>query len=369
MGKSAKKSATKVVAAPPAAVTKPLKKGKRDAEEIIEKPKSGKKQKNDVKDAIAKKIAEVKTVKKKVDTSSSEDDASDSEPEQKEPEKKVMVAAAKNVTNGTAAVAAKDDSDSEEDGTGSEEDDVPAAIKKPAAIITAADSSESDSEEESSDDDVPAAKATAAVAKTENKSSDDSEDDGSEESSDEEEPEQEKMKVQVQVQKKEPKTPVASKVQPSEGSKTLFVGNLPFSVQKADLENFFKEVGEVVDVRLALRPDGEMKGYGHVEFASAADAKKAVEDMNGQELLGRGLRLDLAKERGEYTPQSGNAFQKQTIFIRGLDNNDDEFKIKDVLKEHFGSCGEITRVSVPTDPEGYVKGYLYKPVYLAHLTK
>lgn len=39
-------------------------------------------------------------------------------------------------------------------------------------------------------------------------------------------------------------------------------------------ENFFKEVGDIVDVRLASDPDGRSKGYGHVEFASPEAAQK-----------------------------------------------------------------------------------------------
>lgn len=40
-------------------------------------------------------------------------------------------------------------------------------------------------------------------------------------------------------------------------------------------ENFFKEVGEVVDVRFSTnRDDGSFRGFGHVEFASSEEAQK-----------------------------------------------------------------------------------------------
>lgn len=42
-----------------------------------------------------------------------------------------------------------------------------------------------------------------------------------------------------------------------------------------DRENFFKDCGEVVDVRFATRPeDGSFKGFGHVEFATVEAAQK-----------------------------------------------------------------------------------------------
>jgi nucleolin len=37
---------------------------------------------------------------------------------------------------------------------------------------------------------------------------------------------------------------------------------------------FFKEAGEVVDVRLATKDDGSLKGFGHVEFASPEAAQE-----------------------------------------------------------------------------------------------
>ena len=40
-------------------------------------------------------------------------------------------------------------------------------------------------------------------------------------------------------------------------------------------ENFFKDVGEIVDVRFAVNhEDNRFKGFGHVEFATAEEAKK-----------------------------------------------------------------------------------------------
>ncbi|KAL0446587.1 UNVERIFIED_CONTAM: Nucleolin 2 [Sesamum latifolium] len=166
----------------------------------------------------------------------------------------------------------------------------------------------------------------------------------------------------------QPKTPATPKQQTS-GSKTLFVGNLSFSVEQADVENFFKAAGEIVDVRFAMNSDNSFKGFGHVEFASAEAAEKALRELNGEELLGRPVRLDLARERGASTPYSGGkdtqSFQKggraqgQTIFVRGFNKYDSEDQIRSSLEEHFGSCGEVTRVSIPKDQDGAVKGMAY----------
>jgi len=76
-------------------------------------------------------------------------------------------------------------------------------------------------------------------------------------------------------------------------SDTLFVGNLGFSTNEDSLGGFFSQIGEIKAVRIALNEEGRSRGFGHVEFMSAEDAKKALE-LAGQSLDGRELRLDLS---------------------------------------------------------------------------
>ncbi|CAH2066604.1 unnamed protein product [Thlaspi arvense] len=56
---------------------------------------------------------------------------------------------------------------------------------------------------------------------------------------------------------------------------------------------FFKDVGQVVHVRLIVEPSGKHLGYGFVEFASVEEAKKALETKNGEYLLDRKIFLDV----------------------------------------------------------------------------
>ncbi|KAL6543945.1 hypothetical protein OROGR_010442 [Orobanche gracilis] len=260
-----------------------------------------------------------------------------------------------------------------------EEDEPPKAPKKNAKN----ESSDDDSSEESSDEDEPteqsAKKLSATVQKKESSSEESSEE--SEEEEDEQPKTPKKHDIDVEMtdatatktdagkgRDKIPKTPVTPKEQ-STASKTLFVGNLSFSVERADVENFLKPAGEVVDVRLAFGSDESFKGFGHVDFATAEAADKAVKELNGKELLGRVVKLDRAREKGEYTPTSGRgdsqSFQKgvrtqgQTLFVRGFDKSDGEDQIRSSLEQHFGSCGAITRISIPKDQDGGSKGIAY----------
>ena len=71
----------------------------------------------------------------------------------------------------------------------------------------------------------------------------------------------------------------------------IFVGNMNYQCNENDLKKFFKDCGKVVDVRIAKKPDGKLKGFAHVDFENKEAVDKAVEK-NGQELQGRALKID-----------------------------------------------------------------------------
>lgn len=80
--------------------------------------------------------------------------------------------------------------------------------------------------------------------------------------------------------------------------KKLYVGNLPFSVNEGQLQELFSEHGDVSSVALITdRDTGRPRGFGFVEYANDADANKAIEAMNGKEIDGRSLTVNVAKER------------------------------------------------------------------------
>ena len=86
----------------------------------------------------------------------------------------------------------------------------------------------------------------------------------------------------------------------------LFVGNLPWSMSLSDLEALFKEFGELTDfVIITDRMSGRSKGFGFVTFVNEADAAKAIEALNGKEIDGRAIVVNVARpqvrrERRQY---------------------------------------------------------------------
>ncbi|CAH8352073.1 unnamed protein product [Eruca vesicaria subsp. sativa] len=78
--------------------------------------------------------------------------------------------------------------------------------------------------------------------------------------------------------------------------KTLFVDYLSKQTKVSDIINFFKDVGEVVHVRLMVDQSTGLMGSGYVEFASAAEAEKVMEKKNGEYLNKRQVYLAFAKD-------------------------------------------------------------------------
>ena len=81
-------------------------------------------------------------------------------------------------------------------------------------------------------------------------------------------------------------------------STNLFVGNLNFATTTQDLENLFAEYGEVTEAQVITdRDTGRSRGFGFVEMASTEGAEKAISSLDGRDLSGRQLKVNVAKPR------------------------------------------------------------------------
>jgi RNA recognition motif-containing protein len=81
-------------------------------------------------------------------------------------------------------------------------------------------------------------------------------------------------------------------------SMNIYVGNLAFSTNNADLEALFAEHGEVTRAQVITdRDTGRSRGFGFVEMASTDEANDAIRSLNGRNVDGRDLKVNQAKER------------------------------------------------------------------------
>lgn len=79
----------------------------------------------------------------------------------------------------------------------------------------------------------------------------------------------------------------------------LYIGNLPFSADEAQLRAICEKNGRVVtSVKLVTdRETGRPRGFGFVEMASASDAQACIDELNGYNFGGRSLTVNEARER------------------------------------------------------------------------
>jgi RNA recognition motif-containing protein len=89
-------------------------------------------------------------------------------------------------------------------------------------------------------------------------------------------------------------------------SNKLFVGNLSFNTTENALQDAFAAYGTVTETNLMMdRMTNRPRGFGFVTMSTADEAQKAIAAMNGAQLDGRALTVNIARPREERPPGGG----------------------------------------------------------------
>ena len=92
-------------------------------------------------------------------------------------------------------------------------------------------------------------------------------------------------------------------------SKTLFIGNMSFEMSDKDLNDLFRDIRNVMDVRVAIdRRTGQPRGFAHADFIDVASAVRAQAVLKEKVIYGRQLRVDFPKSGSQQTrePRGGD---------------------------------------------------------------
>ncbi|KIM20731.1 hypothetical protein M408DRAFT_55298, partial [Serendipita vermifera MAFF 305830] len=148
-----------------------------------------------------------------------------------------------------------------------------------------------------------------------------------------------------------------------EAATGIFVGKLSWNVDDDWLKSEFESCGEVVRASVQMdRQSGKSRGFGYVTFSTSAAAAKAVKEMNGKEIDGRAVNVDLATPKAPNPAGRAKVFgdtvspESKVLFVGNVSFSATE----DMLWEAFGEHGDVVSVRLPTDRDsGQMKGYGY----------
>jgi RNA recognition motif-containing protein len=80
----------------------------------------------------------------------------------------------------------------------------------------------------------------------------------------------------------------------------IYVGNLPYSVKSRELREAFEAYGTVTSAEVIIdRRTKRSRGYGFVEMDNEQDGRRAIQELNGRDFMGRELRVDESQPRDQ----------------------------------------------------------------------
>lgn len=111
------------------------------------------------------------------------------------------------------------------------------------------------------------------------------------------------------------------KTENNEPSRSLYIGNIPYETTDTQLNDLFSRLNGVLDVRVAVdRTTGWPRGFCHVDFKDVESATAALEQLRGQTLGNRELKLDWAASRGRNLRDRGDGNRGDRYQRRGQES-------------------------------------------------
>jgi RNA recognition motif-containing protein len=97
--------------------------------------------------------------------------------------------------------------------------------------------------------------------------------------------------------------------------KKLYIGNLSYSVDSAQLTDLFGQVGTVDSSNVIMdRETGRSKGFAFVEMSDSSAAEAAIERFNGTDLSGRAMNVSEAKPQAPRSEGSRGGFNSRRSY-------------------------------------------------------
>ena len=86
----------------------------------------------------------------------------------------------------------------------------------------------------------------------------------------------------------------------------IYVGNLSYEATEEDLRLAFEPFGQVESaIIIKDKHSGQSKGFGFVEMGSKVEGQSAIDDLNGKDLKGKAVNVNVARPRTESRGSQG----------------------------------------------------------------
>ena len=93
-------------------------------------------------------------------------------------------------------------------------------------------------------------------------------------------------------------------------NKKLYVGGLAYSITDAQLQQHFAAHGKVESAKVIIDKDsGRSRGYGFVEMGTQEEAEKAIAALNGTQMEGRNITVNISKPREDRPSGGGGGYR------------------------------------------------------------
>jgi len=144
----------------------------------------------------------------------------------------------------------------------------------------------------------------------------------------------------------------------------VFVKNIDLEVTEEELKAKFEEHGPLKNLVIMKDDKGKSRGFGFVNFENAEDAKKAVEELNGQQIKSKAIFAGRAQKKAEREEALRKQFEEKrqeriqkyqsvNLYVKNLDDAIDDEK----LREEFSPYGTITSARVMKGEKGSSRGF------------
>ena len=125
----------------------------------------------------------------------------------------------------------------------------------------------------------------------------------------------------------------------------IFVKGIPPDVKPREIFELFNKYGEIISIKICEDEDGNLLGYGYINYYSLDSAENAIKELNKKNIWGSVLEIEHFQKKNERLQSNlGN----NSIYIKNIPDKINESEIKDLFKKF----GEITWSKVLSDNSG-----------------